>query len=175
MDIILKSQEITQIVKKCADWISQLPSSAPEIGIIGLRSRGVFLAQRIAEQLESSSGQQIPFGVLDVTLYRDDLDDPRSQQQPIVRSSEIDFDITGKTIILVDDVLYTGRTIRAAMDALMEFGRPKAIKLAVLVDRGGRELPIQPDFIGHSIQIADDMIVNVSFTESDDIDQVVVE
>ncbi len=175
MDIILKSQEIARIIDKCALWISGLDCPKSQIALIGIRSRGVFLAQRLAEKLNETSKSQILLGTLDITLYRDDLHDPRGNQQPLVRSSDINFDITGKTVILIDDVLYTGRTIRAAMDALIEFGRPRCIKLAVLVDRKGRELPIQPDFVGHHVKVPHDLVVNVSFTESDDIDQVSIE
>jgi pyrimidine operon attenuation protein/uracil phosphoribosyltransferase len=175
MDIVLKSKDITQIVEKCAKWISDFPASDAPIAIIGIRSRGVFLAGRIAKVLEKKTAHEIPCGTLDITLYRDDLNDPHSTQQPQVRSTEIDFDITGKTIILVDDVLQTGRTIRAAMDAIMEFGRPQAIKLAVLIDRKGRELPIQPDFVGHHVEVSPKHKISVSFKESDDIDQVVIE
>lgn len=175
MDIVLKSKDITQIVEKCAQWISDFPASNAPIAIIGIRSRGVFLAGRIAQILKKKMGQEIPYGTLDITLYRDDLNDPHSSQQPQVRSTEINFDVTGKLIILVDDVLHTGRTIRAALDAIMEFGRPQAIRLAVLIDRKGRELPIQPDFIGQHVDVSSKHNIKVSFKESDDIDQVVIE
>ena len=125
--------------------------------------------------LNKKFSKPIPAGTIDITLYRDDLDDPRGNQQPQVRSTEIDFDITGKKIILLDDVLYTGRTVRAAMDVLIEFGRPCLIKLAVLIDRGGRELPIQADFVGQKIEITGTNKVNVNFTELDDVDQVSID
>lgn len=174
MDIILKSREISEIVDRCSRWIADIDDSGGDLAIIGIRSKGVYLAERVAERL-GKDGKEVFLGTLDITLYRDDLDNPDSSQQPEVRSSDISFDVDGMSVILIDDVLNTGRTVRAAMDALMEFGRPKSIKLAVLVDRGGRELPIQPDFVGHKVDIDKKMAVTVSFKEYDDIDQVAIE
>ena len=175
MDVFLKSNEIDKIIDSCVGWICENFSKDDDIAIVGIRSRGVILAERVLKILNKKFDKSIPTGTIDITLYRDDLDDPRGDQQPQVRSTEIDFDITGKKIILLDDVLYTGRTVRAAMDVLIEFGRPTVIKLAVLIDRGGRELPIQADFVGQKIEITGPNKVNVNFVESDDIDQVSIE
>jgi len=175
MKIILNDQQISKIICDLRDRIFSDFKEQQEIAIIGVRSRGEVLAQRLCDQLKEKFKKPINFGTLDITLYRDDLNNPQGLEQPTVRSTEIDFDITGKIIILVDDVLFTGRSTRAAMDALVDFGRPKAIKLAVLVDRGGREYPIQADYVGMHADVNEHQSVNVNFVESDGIDQVVVE
>lgn len=129
------------------------------IALVGIRSRGVPLADLLARKIEKVQGKPIDVGSLDINLYRDDLSEVG--EQPVVRPTELPFSITGKGIILVDDVLYTGRTIRAAMDALIDFGRPKFIKLAVLVDRGWREFPIQPDYVGKAIRTTSNQNIKV--------------
>lgn len=129
------------------------------IALVGIRSRGVPLADLLAKKIEKVQGKPINVGSLDINLYRDDLSEV--SEQPVVRPTELPFSITGKGIILVDDVLYTGRTIRAAMDALIDFGRPKFIKLAVLIDRGWREFPIQPDFVGKAIKTSQNQNIKV--------------
>jgi pyrimidine operon attenuation protein / uracil phosphoribosyltransferase len=144
------------------------------LNIVGIRTRGEVLAQRLALALQQQGFAHISRGVLDITLYRDDLSEigPR----PLVRPTQIDIDIDAKPLLLVDDVLFTGRSIRAALDALSDFGRPSAIRLAVLVDRGGRELPIQPDFVGITLSdVPKDHRVNVRLNESDGRDEIVVE
>lgn len=132
--------------------------------IIGIKTRGAYLAQRIAKRLEQLEGASVPVGELDISMYRDDR---KHTDDPVVKDSQLQFDITGKHVILVDDVLFTGRTIRAALDALMDQGRPDRINLAVLVDRGHRELPIRPDFIGKNIPTAMDEQVAVYVKEID--------
>nr|WP_321316039.1 bifunctional pyr operon transcriptional regulator/uracil phosphoribosyltransferase PyrR [uncultured Ligilactobacillus sp.] len=132
--------------------------------LVGIKTRGVYLAQRIAKRLEQLGGAKIPVGELDISMYRDDRE---HKEDPVVRDSQLSFDITGKHVILVDDVLYTGRTIRAALDALMDQGRPKKINLAVLVDRGHRELPIRADFVGKNIPTALNEQVSVFVEEID--------
>lgn len=132
--------------------------------IVGIKTRGAYLAQRIAKRLEQLEGASVPVGELDISMYRDDR---KHTDDPIVKNSQLQFDITGKHVILVDDVLFTGRTIRAALDALMDQGRPDRINLAVLVDRGHRELPIRPDFIGKNIPTAMDEQVAVYVKEID--------
>jgi len=139
MKIILNAGQIDSAISDLVEKIASAISCDVETAIIGIRSRGEIIAQRISKLISAKLGTNIPCGTLDITLYRDDLDDPHGQGQPMVRSTEIGFDINGKIIILVDDVLYTGRSSRAAMDALVDLGRPKAIRLAVLVDRDGRE------------------------------------
>lgn len=133
------------------------------------------LAERLSSKLSKKLGREVLCGTLDITLYRDDLNSPQGEGQPQVRTTEIGFDVDGKIIILVDDVLYTGRSARAAMDALIDLGRPRAIKLAVLVDRAGRELPIQADYAGYKADVVPGKLVQVSLVESDGKDEVIVE
>ena len=141
-------------------------------GIVGIHTRGVFLAQRIARILTRLSRKSVPVGSLDITLYRDDVGEIGSQ--PLVKETDIPFPIAGRTILLVDDVLYTGRTTRAALDALMDFGRPRAVQLAVLIDRGLRELPIQADYVGMTVATTPAESVKVLLAEAGCVDQVVV-
>jgi pyrimidine operon attenuation protein/uracil phosphoribosyltransferase len=179
MKVILSSEQIEGILQ---DLTSRIISQTPpelDIATIGIRSRGEILAQRLSSLLSKQLGKDIPCGTLDITLYRDDLNSPQSTPQsttqPQVRTTEIGFNIDDKIIVLVDDVLYTGRSTRAAMDALIDLGRPRAIRLAVLVDRVGRELPIQADFAGHKTDVAPGKLVQVNLVESDGKDEVVVE
>jgi pyrimidine operon attenuation protein/uracil phosphoribosyltransferase len=173
MKIILDSEQIKETIDELAQRIAQSVGSDTDIAVIGIRSRGEILAQRLCRILDQKFSRRIPIGTLDITLYRDDLDSPSAPPQ--VRSTEIAFDITDKIIILVDDVLYTGRSIRAALDAIVDFGRPKAIRLAVLVERAGREYPIGADFIGLKADVKPEQSVQVNFVESDAKDQVTVE
>lgn len=136
--------------------------------LIGIKTRGLYLAQRIAKNLKNLEDVDVPVGAIDVSQYRDDL--PESEKEKMIHGQQLDFDITDKNVVLVDDVLFTGRTIRAALDAIMDQGRPAKINLAVLTDRGHRELPIRPDFIGKNIPTAMDEEVKVSLTEVDDKD-----
>ncbi|MDQ3069998.1 MAG: bifunctional pyr operon transcriptional regulator/uracil phosphoribosyltransferase PyrR [Acidobacteriota bacterium] len=150
-------------------------SSAHSLALVGIRQRGVPLARRIAANIQEITGQPVRAGALDITLYRDDLMRHAVAHQPIVRSTEIPFSIDDTRIVLVDDVLFTGRTIRAAIDALIDFGRPSAIQLVVLVDRGHRELPIKPDYVGKNLPTSRDQSVQVRVEEIDGVDEVVVE
>ncbi len=175
MKVILNSKQIEQILSNLADRIISENPPKLDIVVIGIRSRGEILAQRLSSRLSQKLGKEIPCGTLDITLYRDDLNSHSIAQQPQVRSTEIGFDINDKIIILVDDVLYTGRSTRAAMDALIDLGRPKAIKLAVLVDRAGREFPIQADYAGFKTDVLPGELVQVNLVESDGKDEVVVE
>ncbi len=143
-----------------------------DIVLMGIRSRGVPLAERLAAEITGIEKVKVPVGILDITLYRDDLS--TLSYQPIVHGTDIDFAIDGKTVILVDDVLYTGRTIRAAMDALIDVGRPKSIQLAVLIDRGHRELPIRADFVGKNVPTAKNEIVKVCLAGIDEGEERVV-
>jgi pyrimidine operon attenuation protein/uracil phosphoribosyltransferase len=174
MKVILNSEQIEQALK---DLTSRIISEIPpplDAAVIGIRSRGEILAQRLSSLLSKKLGRDVPCGTLDITLYRDDLNSPQSSAQPQVRTTEIGFDIDNKIIILFDDVLYTGRSARAAMDALIDLGRPKAIKLAVLVDRAGRELPIQADYVGYKTDVAPGELVQVFLSESDGKEEVVI-
>jgi pyrimidine operon attenuation protein/uracil phosphoribosyltransferase len=175
MKILLNAKQIDQAIKKVATSIVDDTPDGVEIAVIGIRSRGEILAQRLAGILSDKIDGDVPCGTLDITLYRDDLNSPQGNQQPRVRTTEIGFDIDGKIIILVDDVLHTGRSTRAAMDALIDLGRPKAIRLAVLVDRAGREYPIQADYAGYKTREKPDKLVHVLLKESDDKEQVIVE
>ena len=175
MKVILDSGQIDEVIGDLAGRILSENSGDVEIAAIGIRSRGEILAQRLSRQLSDKLGKSVPCGTLDITLYRDDLNSPEGLGQPLVRTTEIGFDISEKIIILVDDVLYTGRSTRAAMDALIDLGRPKAIRLAVLVDRVGRELPIQADYAGHKSDAAPGELVQVRFVECDGKDEVVIE
>lgn len=143
-----------------------------ELALIGIRTRGEHLAARIKKIIDKASSLSLPLGVLDITLYRDDL--ALIAPQPIVRKTEIPFDVTGKIIILIDDVLFTGRTIRAALDALIDLGRPRCIRLAVLIDRGGRELPIQADYVGKRVMISQTEMIEVKLKEVDGYDEAVI-
>ena len=175
MKVLLNAKQIEQALEKLAsDIVSDTPEGV-EIAVIGIRSRGEILAQRLAGILSEKIGGDVPCGTLDITLYRDDINSPQGNQQPTVRTTEIGFDINDKIIVLVDDVLHTGRSTRAAMDALIDLGRPKAIRLAVLVDRAGREYPIQADYAGYKTNEKPDKLVQVLLKESDDKEQVVVE
>jgi len=174
MEILLDAGQIRTAISELAGRIVENTPSGTDIAVIGLKSRGEILAQRFCRELTNKLGREIPCGALDITLYRDDINDPHGKGQPTVRSTEIDFDIDDRIIILVDDVIQTGRSIRAAMDALIDLGRPRAIRLAVLIDRGHRELPIQPDYSACSVDVSPGKSVEVSLVECDDIDQVVV-
>jgi len=175
MKVILNPEQIEQILKDLTNHIVSDTPSQLDIAAIGIRSRGEILAQRLSSRLSKKLGKDVPCGTLDITLYRDDLNSPQSDAQPQVRTTEIGFDIDDKIIILVDDVLYTGRSTRAAMDALIDLGRPRAIKLAVLVDRVGRELPIQADYAGYKTDVEPGKLVKVFLSESDGKDEVVIE
>lgn len=175
MKVILNSGQVGHALNGLADSIISDTPCGLELAVIGVRSRGEIIGKRLSGLLSEKLGKAIDCGTLDITLYRDDLNSPGSSAQPKVRTTEIDFDIDDKIIILVDDVLYTGRSTRAALDALIDLGRPKVIKLAVLVDRLGREFPIQADYAGCKIDAASEELVQVHLIESDGKDEVVVE
>jgi pyrimidine operon attenuation protein/uracil phosphoribosyltransferase len=175
MKVLLNAKQIEQILKKLTTSIVADTPDNVEIAVIGIRSRGEIIAQRLARLLSDKTGVDIPCGTLDITLYRDDLNSPRGTKQPKVRTTEIGFDIDDKIIILVDDVLHTGRSARAAMDALIDLGRPKAIRLAVLVERTGREFPIQADYAGFKTRPKPGQLVHVLLMESDGKEQVIVQ
>ncbi len=176
--IALDAERIKRSLMRIAHEIVEknLASSADgAVALVGIRQRGVPLARRLAASIQAITGAEVPTGALDITLYRDDLMRQKVAHQPIVRSTEIPFSIDDKRIVLVDDVLYTGRTIRAAIDALIDFGRPSAIQLVVLVDRGHRELPIKPDYVGKNLPTSRDESVQVRLEEIDGKDEVVIE
>lgn len=169
---ILDGQAIARSLMRVAHEMLEHNCGSLDLVIVGIRSRGAYLAQRLADCVRKIDNREIPVGILDITLYRDDL--TLLAAQPVVRKTEINFDIQDKKIILVDDVLYTGRTVRCALSELIDFGRPKSIQLAVLVDRGHRELPIRADYVGKNIPTAQNEIVEVRLTEVDGKDEVVI-
>jgi pyrimidine operon attenuation protein/uracil phosphoribosyltransferase len=162
---IMGPEEIDRTLSRMAAEILEHDRDLTHLALVGIRTRGVDLARRLADQVRDIVGQAPPVGVLDINLYRDDLS--RIGDHPILRKTEIPFDVDDKRIVLVDDVLFTGRTIRAALDALIDLGRPRIIQLAVLVDRGGRELPIRADFVGRTVSFSPEERVDVLMTEKD--------
>ncbi len=170
---LMDSKALDKAVAKLASMIYKEFPSPNQLMLLGIRTRGVVLAERLRTTLEKKYKGTVATGVLDITFYRDDLS--RHGPNPMVRGSELPFDIHDAFIVLVDDVLYTGRTIRAAMDEINDFGRPALIRLAILVDRGLREYPIQPDYCALRLPTKDDQVVHVLFEESDDEDKVVIE
>ena len=175
MPVVMDADRIGRTLTRIAHEIVERNKGVEDIALIGVRSRGVPIARRLARALKEITGQDVPTGSLDITLYRDDLMRHAVGPQPVVRRTEIPFSIDAKKILLVDDVLYTGRTTRAALDALIDFGRPKAIQLIVLVDRGHRELPIRADYVGKNLPTTPEESVQVRLQEIDDRDEVMLE
>ena len=169
---ILDKAGMERTLERIAHEIVERVKSLDDVAIIGIKNRGAIIARRIADKVAHISGSEPLVGALDITLYRDDL--TQVAEQPVVHATEIDFNIDDKRIILVDDVLYTGRTIRCALDALIDFGRPSQIQLVVLIDRGHRELPIRADYVGKNSPTAQNETVEVRLSEVDGIDEVVV-
>jgi pyrimidine operon attenuation protein/uracil phosphoribosyltransferase len=169
---VLDGPGMARAITRIAHEIVERNKGVEEVVLIGLRSRGVELAQRIAARLEEIEGVKVPVGALDITLYRDDFG--RAATQPLLRRTEIPFAIDDKKVVLVDDVLFTGRTTRAALDGLMDLGRPRLVQLAVLVDRGHRELPIRADYVGKNLPTSHQEAVQVLMVEEDGVDKVVI-
>jgi len=157
---------------RIAHEIIERNNGTEDLVFIGIRRRGVPLAKRLSELVSEFEGVEIPMGILDITLYRDDL--TTRSEQPVVHTTEVPFGVQGKKVVLVDDVLYTGRTIRAALDALMDLGRPKMIQLAVLIDRGHRELPIKADYVGKNVPSSKREVIEVRLTDIDNEEQVMI-
>jgi pyrimidine operon attenuation protein/uracil phosphoribosyltransferase len=174
MQVILDSKQIAALLEKIAAEITAATPSDEPLALVGIRSRGEILAQRLQKLLEDKWSRQVDRGTLDITLYRDDLSQ-MGYQQPTVRSTEIDFDVDDRLIILIDDVLNTGRSVRSALDALIDLGRPRIIQLAILIDRGSRELPIGADYVGKTIEAPSDKRVQVYLHEEDGREEVVLE
>jgi pyrimidine operon attenuation protein / uracil phosphoribosyltransferase len=170
--LLMTDVEIDLVLTRMAAEIVEKLGSREDFAVIGIRRRGVHLAQRLRAKLQTTLKKTIPLGILDITLYRDDL--TAISNRPMLRETLIDFDIDNLSLLLVDDVLYTGRTIRAALDGIIDLGRPKRVQLAVLIDRGGRELPIQADYIGKQIQVAEEETVEVRLQEEDAEERVVL-
>jgi len=171
--LVLDALGMSRALSRVAHEVIERNRGLADLTLVGIRTGGVHLAHRLAAGLKEIEGVVLPVGALDITLYRDDLS--KKREQPTVRKTEIAFDITDKIVILVDDVLFTGRTIRAAMDQLIDFGRPREIQLAVLVDRGHRELPIRANYVGKSLPTAADEKVKVLLKEEGEEDRVIIE
>ena len=169
---VLDDAALDRALTRIAHEILERNDGAKDLAFVGLRTRGVTLAQRLAAKIARIDGTTLPVGTLDITLYRDDLD---LRGAPVIRGTDIPFSIKNKTVILVDDVLFTGRTIRAALDALIDLGRPRSIQLATLIDRGHRELPIRPDYVGKNLPTSRKESVAVRLMEHDGEDRVVIE
>lgn len=170
--VIMDSETMARTISRIAHEILERNKGAKELRIIGIRTRGIHIARRIADKIEELEGIKPPLGTLDITLYRDDF--RRRSDMPKVQKTEISFSVEDKNVILVDDVLYTGRTTRAAIDAIMDYGRPASIQLVVLVDRGHRELPIQADYVGIKVMTLKNENVEVHLKETDGVDEVIV-
>jgi pyrimidine operon attenuation protein / uracil phosphoribosyltransferase len=169
---LMSASEIERTLVRLVHEIIEKNNGATDLGIVGIRRRGVFLAQRLGEMVQRIEKTPVPVGTLDITLYRDDLS--TVGPKPVVQKTAVGFSITDKNIVLVDDVLYTGRTVRAALDALFQQGRPKRVQLLVLIDRGHRELPIEASFIGRKVQTTDREIIEVKLKEIDDTEKVLL-
>ena len=170
---IMDAEDITRATRRIAHEIVEKNRGTADTVLIGIRRRGVPLALRIANEIKEIEGSEVPVGILDITLYRDDLQ--LVAKQPVLRKTELPFDVEGKVVVLIDDVLYTGRTIRAAMDEVIDFGRPTSIQLAVLIDRGHRELPIRADYVGKNVPTSSRENISVELREEDGTDSVTVE
>ncbi|MBS4539724.1 bifunctional pyr operon transcriptional regulator/uracil phosphoribosyltransferase PyrR [Clostridium sp. D2Q-11] len=170
--IILDEKAINRATTRISHEIIEKNKGVEDLILIGIKTRGVPFSQRIANKIKEIEGKEVPIQELDITLYRDDLSE--LADNPLVKKSHLETDISNKTIILIDDVLYTGRTVRAALDAIVDNGRPKKIQLAVLIDRGHRELPIRPDFIGKNVPTSKEEVISVKFKETDNKDEVTI-
>lgn len=169
---ILSQDEIKKTLYRLAHQILEKSSPSEEIALVGIQTRGVHLARRIQSIIKEIAGKVVPLGILDITLYRDDL--TTIGPTPIVKETNLAFDLRDKVVVLIDDVLYTGRTVRAALNEIMDFGRPKRVEFLVLVDRGFREVPIRADYVGKNIPTSRQEVVEVKLEESDESDEVVV-
>ena len=175
MPVVMEADRIGRTLMRIAHEVVERNRGIEELALVGVRTRGVPIAKRIAANLLEIVNHQVPTGSLDITLYRDDLMRHTVGPQPVLRRTEIPFSIDDRRILLVDDVLYTGRTVRAALDALVDFGRPRAIRLVVLVDRGHRELPIKADYVGKNLPTSLRQSVQVRLSEIDGVDEVAIE
>jgi pyrimidine operon attenuation protein/uracil phosphoribosyltransferase len=175
MPIVMDADRVSRSITRIAHEILERNRDVADLALVGIRARGVPIAARLAADIRTIVGVDVPAGALDITLYRDDLMGHAARAQPAIRVTDIPFSIDDRIILLVDDVLYTGRTIRAALDALIDFGRPRAIQLVALVDRGHRELPIRADYVGRNIPTSRQQTVQVRLKEIDGRDEVEVE
>ena len=172
--VVLEHDDLRRTLKRIAHEIAEKNPDSEGLAIVGIHTRGAILARRLHALLAELTGAELPIGDLDISFYRDDVGAKAPATQPVVHASHIDFDLSERTVVLVDDVLFTGRTVRAAIEALFDYGRPRRVQLAVLCDRGHRELPIRPDYVGKNLPTAREERVNVSLEESDGVDRVTI-
>jgi len=173
-NVVLTHDDLKRTLRRVAHEIAEKNPDAGGLAIVGIHTRGALLARRLHDLLLDLTATDIPIGDLDISFYRDDVGAKAPADQPVVHASHVDFDLSGKTVVLVDDVLFTGRTVRAAIDALFDYGRPQRVQLAVLCDRGHRELPIRPDYVGKNLPTAREERVNVRLEELDGADEVTI-
>ncbi len=171
---MLEHDELRRTLVRISYEISEKNPGPEGLALVGIHTRGALLAQRLHALVGEQTGSEVPLGDIDISFYRDDVGDRGPDAQPQVHASHLDFDLSGRTVVLVDDVLFTGRTVRAAIDALFDYGRPARVQLAVLCDRGHRELPIRPDYVGKNLPTAREERVNVRLEESDGVDEVTI-
>ena len=173
--VVLDRHDLRRTLVRIAHEIIEKNPGADGLAIVGIHTRGAVLARRLHALVGELSGSELPLGDLDISFYRDDMDGREPSSQPVVHASHLDFDLEGRTVVLVDDVLFTGRTVRAAIEALYDYGRPERVQLAVLADRGHRELPFRPDYVGKNLPTGRDERVFVRLEETDDVDEVAIE
>jgi pyrimidine operon attenuation protein/uracil phosphoribosyltransferase len=171
--VVLDRDDLRRTLVRIAHEIIE-KNAAGQVALVGIHTRGAILGRRLHALVGELTGSEVPFGDLDISFYRDDVNDREPGAQPVVHSSHLDFDLDGRTVVLVDDVLFTGRTVRAAIDALFDYGRPDKVQLAVLADRGHRELPIRPDYVGKNLPTARSERVYVRLEETDGVDEVMI-
>ena len=172
--IVLEHDDLGRTLRRIAHEIAEKNPDSSGLAIVGIHTRGAILARRLHALLAELTEVELPIGDVDISFYRDDVGAKAPATQPVVHASHIDFDLSERTVVLVDDVLFTGRTVRAAIDALFDYGRPRRVQLAVLCDRGHRELPIRPDYVGKNLPTARSERVNVQLSEVDDVDRIVL-
>ncbi len=172
--IVLEHDDLRRTLKRIAHEIAEKNPAPESLAIVGIHTRGALLARRLHALVGELTGAEVPIGDLDISFYRDDVGAKAPGDQPVVHASHLDFDLSGRTVCLVDDVLFTGRTVRAAIEALFDYGRPERVQLAVLCDRGHRELPIRPDYVGKNLPTAREERVNVRLEEIDEVDEVTI-
>ena len=172
--VVLDRDDLRRTLVRIAHEIIEKNPGSERVALVGIHTRGAILGRRLHALVGELTGSEVPFGDLDISFYRDDVNDREPGAQPVVHSSHLDFDLDDRTVVLVDDVLFTGRTVRAAVDALFDYGRPDKVQLAVLVDRGHRELPIRPDYVGKNLPTARSERVYVRLEETDGVDEVMI-
>jgi pyrimidine operon attenuation protein/uracil phosphoribosyltransferase len=172
--VVLERDDLRRTLRRIAHEVAEANPEAERLAIVGIHTRGATIARRLHALIGELTEAEVPIGDLDISFYRDDVGAHSPATQPVVHASHVDFDLTGRTVVLVDDVLFTGRTVRAAIDALFDYGRPQRVQLAVLCDRGHRELPIRPDYVGKNLPTARGERVNVRLEETDEVDRVTI-